>query len=229
MAWGVLEDKRNPRPPGTINLSDDSSKSNYDNEADVSKDPDLKKHGATILEPQPSDSPNDPLNWSMKIKVTICLVIIVTVTANGGIQTMLGTAGRILAERYDVNYPTLIRTLQPPGIAAGAIALLFVSAIGSVYGRRLPIVVSVAVIWIMMIVGYFANSLRYYQAVTIILNIFGTAPELLSAPLTTDLFYVHQRGKVMAFSSVVAIIGIDIRCVVIRAVLGTFADLIAAR
>ena len=62
-----------------------------------------------------------------------------------------------------------------------------------------------------MIVGYFANSLKYYQAVSIILNIFGTAPDLLSAPLTTDLFYVHQRGKVMAWASVVAIIGIDVR------------------
>lgn len=67
----------------------------------------------------------------------------------------------------------------------------------------------------MMIVGYFANSLAYYQAVTIVLNIFGTAPELLSAPLVTDLIYVHQRGKIMAFSAVVAIIGIDIRCAAI--------------
>merc|ERR1711881_186705 len=66
----------------------------------------------------------------------------------------------------------------------------------------------------MMIVGYFANSLKYYQAVSIILNIFGTAPDLLSAPLTTDLFYVHQRGKVMAWASVVAIIGIDVSSII---------------
>ena len=212
MAWGVLEDKTNARPPGTIILSQDISTRDSDSEVTLNNTT-LKKHKNTILEPQPSDSPNDPLNWSMKVKATICFVVIITITANGGIQSMLNTAGRILAERYDVNYPTLVRTLQPPGIAASAVALLFVSAIGAVYGRRLPIVVAVCVIWIMMIVGYFANSLGYYQAMTIILNIFGTAPELLSAPLTTDLFYVHQRGKVMAFVSVVAIVGIDIRSV----------------
>ena len=211
MAWGVLEDKRNPRPPGTIILSHDASKNDNDHDADTLNNFDPKKHGDTVLEPQPTDSPNDPLNWSMKVKINICFIIIITITANGGIQSMLNTAGRILAERYDVDYPTLVRTLQPPGIAAGAMALIFVSAIGAVFGRRLPIVVSVFVIWIMMIVGYFANSLKYYQAVSIILNIFGTAPDLLSAPLTTDLFYVHQRGKVMAWASVVAIIGIDVR------------------
>jgi hypothetical protein len=110
-----------------------------------------------------------------------------------------------------VNYPTLVRTLQPPAIAAGAIALVIVSAIGAVWGKRLPIIISVLVVWLMMIVGYFANSLKYYQAVLIILNIASTAPELLSAPLVTDLIYVHQRGKIMAFSAVVAIIGIDLR------------------
>lgn len=80
----------------------------------------------------PQNSPNDPLNWSKRVKAAIFLVIIVTVTAIGGIQSMLHTAGRILAEKYDVDYPTLVRRLQPPGIAAGAIALVIVSAIGAV-------------------------------------------------------------------------------------------------
>jgi hypothetical protein len=213
MAWGVLEDKRNPRPPGTLVLDHNLETTNYDTDTDTISGTNLKKHGSTVLQPQPSDSPNDPLNWSNRVKTAIFLTIIVTVTAIGGIQSMLGTAGRILADRYEVDYPTLVRTLQPPGIAAGAIALVIVSAVGAVWGKRLPILISVFVIWVMMIVGYFANSLAYYQAVTIILNIFGTSPELLSAPLVTDLIYVHQRGKIMAFSAVVAIIGIDIRYV----------------
>lgn len=209
MAWGVLEDQRDPWPPGTIILRDDNDV-NQDHDNDRTHTP-LKKHEATILQPQPTDSPNDPLNWSMKVKCTICLVVTITITTIAGIQSMLSTAGRILATQYGVSYPALIRTLQPPGIAAGAVTLFIVSAIGAVYGKRLPIVAAVLVVWIMMLVGYFASSLRFYQALNIILNVFSTAPELLSAPLVADVIYVHQRGKIIAFSSVVAIIGIDIR------------------
>jgi hypothetical protein len=209
MAWGVLEDKQDPRPPGTIILNDDNN-TDHDRHDETAAE-NLKKHGTAVLQPQPSDSPNDPLNWSKKVKTTIFLVVIITVTTISSIQGMLSTAGRILATEYGVDYPTLVRTLQPPGIAAGAVALFFVSAIGAVFGKRLPIVVAVFVIWIMMLVGYFANSLKFYQAVTIILNVFGTAPELLCLPLVTDLIYVHQRGKIMALSAVVAIVGIDIR------------------
>jgi hypothetical protein len=31
---------------------------------------DLKRDGDIILQPQPSDSPNDPLNWLVSIQVT---------------------------------------------------------------------------------------------------------------------------------------------------------------
>jgi hypothetical protein len=208
MAWGVLDDETNPRPPGTIILERDATSEKTHDDADGEN---LKKHRNTVLQPQPSNSPNDPLNWSNRIKASIFLLLVVTIVAIISIQSMLGTAGRILADRYEVDYPTLVRTLQPPGIAAGAAALVVFSAIGSIWGKRLPILVSVFVVWMMMIVGYFANSLAYYQGVTIVLNVFSTAPDLLSAPLITDMVYVHHRGKLMAFAAVVAIVGMDVR------------------
>jgi hypothetical protein len=206
MAWGVLEDKKTPQPPGTILLDDVHS---------TAEDPKaagsvlLKKRDNIILQPQPSDSPNDPLNWSLKVKLGIFLVLTVTNTTVGGIQGMLGTAGRILAEQYNVSYAILVRTIQPPGIAAGVIALFFVSPIAAVWGKRLPIILGVFVIWTSMLVGYFANSLHYYRALSIVISISGTASELLATPIVNDLIYVHQRGRFMALSTVVTIIGID--------------------
>jgi len=122
---------------------------------------------------------------------------------------MLMTAGRILATKYHVEYPILIQTITPPGIAANAVALFFASAIAAVWGKRLPIVIGVFVIWINMLVGYYANSLNYYRNLGIVNGIFGAGPELLIAPIITDLVYVHQRGRFLGLSTIVGLVGMD--------------------
>ena len=132
-------------------------------------------------------------------------------TAISGILGMLGTAGRKLADKYHVTYPVLIRTITPPGIAANAIAIFFASALAAVYGKRVQIVIGVFVVWASMIAGYFANSLQYYENLAIINGIFGAPLELLIAPIITDLIFVHQRGRFMALSSIIALIGSDAR------------------
>ncbi|KIW04297.1 uncharacterized protein PV09_04593 [Verruconis gallopava] len=207
MAWGVLDDKRTPFPYGTIILDRvDLVEQQQQNPGSKGTS---KEAISTVLHPQPSTSPNDPLNWSLTVKASLLMTLIVTVTAIGGIHGMLGTAGRILAEEYDVSYANLVRTLQAPSIAAGAIALFFWSAVGAIWGKRLPIMVAVIVIWITMFIGYFANSLAFYRALSVASSVFGSAPELLIAPVITDLSFVHQRGKIMAIVSVVTLIGMD--------------------
>jgi hypothetical protein len=57
MGWGILESKRTSFPEGTSRVG----------LKDVDKDvPELetsKRKGGIVLSPQPSDDPNDPLNW----------------------------------------------------------------------------------------------------------------------------------------------------------------------
>jgi hypothetical protein len=75
MGFGILEDRHMAAPPGTstINDSEPARKINtlksssvltdsclVDSKVDSSE---LKRDGDVILQPQPSDSPNDPLNW----------------------------------------------------------------------------------------------------------------------------------------------------------------------
>jgi hypothetical protein len=226
MAWGVLEDNRTPKPPGTVFL-DDVRKEMPDGSSSESTH--LKKHKNVILQPQPSDSVNDPLNWSIKRKISILFILMVTLTAIGGILGMLGTAGRILSQRYHVPYPVsltkqhhcfhsisnvykiIIKTLSPPGIISNAIALFFASAIAAVYGKRMGIVIGVFVIWINMLTGYYANSLTYYRNLAIVNGVFGAPIEVLMSPIIADLIFVHQRGRLMAISAIVGLIGADAR------------------
>lgn len=78
MGWGVVETDFNKFPPGTVNLmkKPDSSglpQSVYwclrsltdilDTAESLADQVGVKKRGNVILQPQPSDNPNDPLNW----------------------------------------------------------------------------------------------------------------------------------------------------------------------
>jgi hypothetical protein len=61
MGLGILEDKHMQMPPGTAKLD---LKFDKDNLTNLDEDLALKRDGDTILIPQPTNNPNDPLNWS---------------------------------------------------------------------------------------------------------------------------------------------------------------------
>ena len=103
MAWGILDDKKTPWPPGTVLIDDIKQLAMIDTTGPGFKH--LKKDKHVVLQPQPTDSVNDPLNWPFKRKMAIIFTLIVTGVAVGGMMGMLGTAGRILAERYHITYP----------------------------------------------------------------------------------------------------------------------------
>jgi len=58
--------------PGTHRLFDDNGSA-------LQSDAGLKKHGDVVLVPQPTDSPNDPLHWSLPRKILhsslVCFIV----------------------------------------------------------------------------------------------------------------------------------------------------------
>lgn len=207
MGWGQLEDYKTPRPPGTVILDDTLRVL----DANSLEDTTLKRDKNVVLQPQPSDSPNDPLNWSMKVKLSIYITLMVTMTSIGGILGMLGTGQRILSEKFHVPYPVVVQNITPPGIASTMFALFLASPVAAVYGKRVLIFFGIFGIWIDMFAGMFANSLVYYRTLSVMNGIWMAPVELLIAPITTDIVFVHQRGRFMALSAVIRDIGSDAR------------------
>jgi hypothetical protein len=210
MGWGVLDDPMGQMPPGTVVLTEGVNK-RRDSLASGEPDVPLKKQGDIVLQPQPSDSPNDPYNWSNKHKYLMAMLLIVMLVTVGGTQGMLATAQRKLSEEYHVSFPVIVATLHPPTAISSGIGLFLASAVSAVWGKRILFVGGILVVWLHLLAGYFANSLTYYK----VLNVFGglgSAPlELLVAPMFTELIFVHQRGRVMAVSAVLGVVGSDAR------------------
>jgi hypothetical protein len=209
MGWGIVPDHRTPKPPGTVLLDDLLGSRNLDAESPEYSD--LKKQGHVVLQPQPCDSPNDPLNWTLKVKLSIYITIVVTMVSIGGVLGMLSTAGRILGEKFHVKYSVVIQNVTAPGTGSTMGALFFAAPLAAVFGKRVLIFFGVMGITIDMFVGIFANSLTYYRTLSLFNGIWMAPVELLIAPITTDLIFVHQRGRFMALSAVIRDVGSDAR------------------
>jgi hypothetical protein len=209
MGFGILPDHRTPNPPGTVLLDDLLGARNLN--ADSPESSGLKKHGHVVLQPQPCDSPNDPLNWSMKVKLSVYVTIVTTMVSIGGVLGMLSTAGRILSEKFHVKYSVVIQNVTAPGTGSTMGALFIAAPLVAVFGKRVLIVFGVLGITIDMFVGIFANSLTYYRILSLFNGIWMAPVELLIAPTTTDLIFVHQRGRFMAVSAVIRDVGSDAR------------------
>ena len=67
MAFGILDDPRTPMPIGTVVLDDVFGAAQNIDPGDPQFSH-LKRDGHIVLQPQPSDSPNDPLNWPVRQK-----------------------------------------------------------------------------------------------------------------------------------------------------------------
>jgi hypothetical protein len=86
MGLGILEDHKLAHVPGTILL--DESAGNED----AAQTLDLKhaagKDSHIILAPQPSEDPNDPLNWSHFRKDLVLLILCFGVVIHAATQVM---------------------------------------------------------------------------------------------------------------------------------------------
>ena len=130
---GVLEDHKLPHVPGTIILNEQTAHS----EAITSG----LKHGRgkdshLVLAPQPSEDPNDPLNWSRSKKLSIVLITGLGAVLNAATLGPMLNAG-LFVIAMDFKRPigdiTLISGYQL--LVAGASGPI-VSACSRKWGRR---------------------------------------------------------------------------------------------
>ncbi|KAL4868780.1 hypothetical protein BDV12DRAFT_169010 [Aspergillus spectabilis] len=201
MGLGVL-DVKNKQVPGTVDIfeterSEDQppaycSKVKFDRSGSV----------PILLVPQPSDDPNDPLNWPLwKRDLTLFSLSIVAVLCATTSSVM--AAGTVALSVYYTKSFMSIALLTGYHLCGTGIAGILIVPTARVWGKRHLFVIG----HVLMIVscawaggsGHNYRSLlwaRVFQGVAL-------APfEALTNAVVDDLFYVHQRGKRMALSNV---------------------------
>ncbi|KAG0646929.1 putative MFS-type transporter [Hyphodiscus hymeniophilus] len=209
MAFGILEDHNMELVPGTACMSDQS-----DIPREYESVPrELLKHGTgrlshVILVPQPSDSPNDPLNWSVWKKDAILLIVGLSAAVVGAFGPMLSPGFVQIAAELGISVNTLSQSTAWLILTIG-LSLFIANPLAKVWGRRPIFIIAVVIMFAGSVWGAFAKDYNSFLASRIISG-FGMAPyEVLVQCTIGDIYFVHQRATRIAAWNLFLLCGIS--------------------
>lgn len=195
MAFGILDDRILPHVPGTVHLEEQHAR----DAAATSTARNLKHDGAIVLAPQPSDDPNDPLNFSFAKKLTIIAILLF------GAFIMPACFGPLLSAGTVVISIDLHTSIQNVTILSGYQLLIagawgpFVSALSRKYGKRAQFLFASLMGLVGSIICSTSRSYGMLRAGRIVQGLSFPAYESLIFATVADLFFVHQRGVFISF------------------------------
>ncbi|KAF7549257.1 hypothetical protein G7046_g8408 [Stylonectria norvegica] len=199
MALGILEPKGGEHVPGTTRYFEDPTLPPTNNHSHTGLK--LDKTGTIILIPQPSDDPNDPLNWPLWRRDLTTFVLCfagVLATALGPILAA-NTITITLLFFKDFTKVALLTGYFLMG--AGAAAVFFVPS-ARIWGKRHLFLLGICIIiassaW----AGSAGTNYGSLLGARIVQGV-GCAPfESLLNAAVGDLYFVHERGIRMAFTN----------------------------
>ena len=187
----ILEDNHLAHVPGTIILEEDVAHSET-----VTGD---LKHGTgrnshVVLTPQPTDDPNDPLNWSQTRKLVIMLITGMGTILYGAVFGPLLNASLVVISADLGVSITKITLLSGYQVLVVGCSAPFVSALSRKYGKRGLFVLSAISALVGNIVGSTSKNYNQLLAARIIQGLSVSTYESLLLVVIGDLFFVHERG-----------------------------------
>ncbi|KAF2096044.1 MFS general substrate transporter [Rhizodiscina lignyota] len=191
MGLWILEPHTDEKVPGTVHLRRDTEEQDR-----LTKN---LKHGTgryatTVLTPQPSESPNDPLNWSTTTKWTHSILLSAGTGLYTGTTNFVNPAQTVIAKNLHTSISEVSRSVSLILLLLGVSAAAS-SAAARIWGKR-PImnignVISVVGYAIVVARPHSIGALYAGRAI----HGFGIGGiEYLVSSSVGDLFFVHQRA-----------------------------------
>ncbi|KAH6670252.1 major facilitator superfamily domain-containing protein [Plectosphaerella plurivora] len=191
MPLWVLEPKSDEKVPGTVYVGRET-------EASAAKTAHLKtgtgRHEGIILVPQPSNSPNDPLNWPEREKLFHSWFLAIGSGLSSGTSFFLNPSHKKMSVEIGTSITQLSRSISFLMLALG-IASITTTPLARMYGKR-PVFIGLGIIGI---IGYSVllsnpHDMRYIYAGRFFWGACVSGLQYLVSSSVGDLFFVHQRG-----------------------------------
>ncbi|MCJ1311155.1 hypothetical protein MMC25_004825 [Agyrium rufum] len=209
MAFGILEDRYSEHVPGTAIMNDQNDiPPEYRN---IPRD--QLKHGTgryshIILVPQPSDDPNDPLNWPQWQKECILVVVGISAAVVGAFGPMLSPGFVEISEELGITVNTLSQSTAWLILTIG-LCLFIANPMAKLYGKRPVYIVAIIIMLVGSIWGAASKNYSSFLASRIVSG-FGMAPyEVLVQCTLGDLYFVHERVTRIAIWNLFLLTGIS--------------------
>ncbi|CAG8950474.1 hypothetical protein HYFRA_00006970 [Hymenoscyphus fraxineus] len=202
MGLWILEPQTTETVPGTTRYFDDPERPQ---QVDANNTQGLKCDTsgpvAILLVPQPSDDPNDPLNWPLwQRDLILALLSLVAIFATS-LGSILAANTLTLSLYFKMTFTKVAILTGWYLFGTGVGAIVFVPS-ARIWGKRHqfvlgPVLIFISCIWAGAVRHNYDSlaAARFFQGV-------GTAPfETLVNAAVGDLYFVHQRGKRMAMTN----------------------------
>lgn len=177
--------------PGSTNIFQSN-----DDDSTVSSKPLKRTRDGVLLLPQPSDSPNDPLNWSKPRKIWHFLLLSFITALTAAISNDAGAAQDSLNEAYGISYDAMNTGAGVLFLFIGWSCIFFAPA-SSLYGRRITYIICL----LAGCLGSVWFALSKKTADTIWSQAFvGMSEACAEAQVQqslSDIFFQHQLGSVL--------------------------------
>ena len=196
MGLGILEDRVLEHVPGTTRYFDDPERPQYAADGAHGLKCDTSGPVPIILVPQPSDDPNDPLNWPLWKRDLITFILSITAIFATCLGPILAANTLTLTFEYEIPFTKVAALTGWYLLGVGLAAFIFVPS-GRIWGKRHLFVLGTVLLiatsaWGGASVGKEKHTsmvwARVFQGV-------ATAPfESLVNAAVGDLYYVHVSG-----------------------------------
>lgn len=155
------------------------------------------QRGDIVLQPQPSDDPEDPLNWTQRRKLR---AMYMTYLYTFGIGICTAVQYSVLTQISEAQNVTIAQLNLGTGLMFLFLGwgCLIWQPIAMTYGRRGVYLASIVLSIAPMIWTPFSHGAGQWYAHRIVLGIVASPVESLPEVSVPDLFFAHERGKYMA-------------------------------
>lgn len=151
------------------------------------------KDGTTILDPQPDDSLNDPLNWPALRRDVALLSLGFYCMLGGGMTPVLAAGFNDVAKTYGVSVPQVALTtgLYMMGLGLGCVVT---SPTAILFGKR-PVYLVCIILFVLSSV-WCALSPNYASLVVarIFMGMAVSPVECLPSATIAEIFFLHERA-----------------------------------
>ncbi|EEU34431.1 uncharacterized protein NECHADRAFT_97473 [Fusarium vanettenii 77-13-4] len=154
----------------------------------------LAEDGHTVLLPQPTDDPDDPLNWSSTRKHLILLVV-AWAALTSDFTSAAGSAPVILQAEEWHRSPNSINQNNSINVLMMAIGGLIWVPMTSIIGRAPTLFWSTFFGLIFSILSSVATNFEMFLAVRAVQGLFLTSGQTIAIAFIKDVFFFHERAR----------------------------------
>ncbi|KAH8171873.1 major facilitator superfamily protein [Sarocladium implicatum] len=188
-----------------------------------SEDAEKKKtpEGDIILDPQPEDSANDPLNWPGWRRDTALLSLGFYCMVGGGITPLIAAGFTEVSEEFDVDKETVALTtgLYMMGLGLGSVVA---SPTAILFGKR-PVYLVSAIIFIVTSIWCASSpSFESLLAARVFQGMAVSPVECLPSATIAEIFFLHERAYRIGIYTLLLLGGKNLVPLVSAAVIGAF-------